>query len=305
MSVRSREDAEGLREVLETLLKAASESPSIPRPPIPRATLEQVRDSIAKLDAKLPALVAAANVPRSCEHCGGTGWRTATERRTISTREADGTITSEERQVPVVVRCQCPTTEPATVAHVPTTLQAARLTNYVRSLQNNHAVAAVEEWLAGEREHLYFFGETGRGKTRLAITALNEAASRGRRGAFISMPWLMQLLVQSIDDQRCQPVARALMYDALNTHVVVLDDVAGAEKGSDFSRGKLVTLLDRRFNRGLSTIITSNLDLDRLSEFYDDNRIPSRIAGACKETIEIGGFDHRVQQRSGLIRAVK
>jgi DNA replication protein DnaC len=63
--------------------------------------------------------------------------------------------------------------------------------------------------------------------------------------------------------------------------LLVLDDV-GADNGSDFTRRELVTLYNARLATGRRTIWTSNLDLDRLAEFYRDDRLTSRIAGAAQ-----------------------
>jgi DNA replication protein DnaC len=196
--------------------------------------------------------------------------------------------------------CVCrlePATMPRTVFDLPGEFKDARLANYTQRFENAHAINAARQWINGERSHLYLFGDTGRGKSRLAASLLNEAAEHGIPGAFIRVPWLILLQLRAIDDARWRADANDLMERALKTTNVVLDDMAGGEKGSDHSRGLLVTVLDRRFDRQLRTIITSNLSLQQLSEFYSDNRISSRIAGACGETIELGGIDGRLEPR--------
>jgi hypothetical protein len=71
----------------------------------------------------------------------------------------------------------------------------------------------------------------------------------------------------------------------------VLDDL-GVEKASDYSGRTLSTIYEERSDRGLRTIWTTNLGLapdpkDRskpsrpptLSEFFNDDRLTSRLAG--------------------------
>jgi DNA replication protein DnaC len=63
------------------------------------------------------------------------------------------------------------------------------------------------------------------------------------------------------------PEANDLLDLSERTPVVVLDDMAGGEKGGDYTRGLLVTILERRLQRDRQTIVTSNLSLGQLSEF--------------------------------------
>jgi len=78
-------------------------------------------------------------------------------------------------------------------------------------------------------------------------------------------------------------------YDAFEC--VVIDDF-GAEISTDRSRKIFGALIDRRYRRIRRTIITSNLNLQQISELYDD-RTASRIAGMC-EQISLDGADRRV-----------
>lgn len=76
--------------------------------------------------------------------------------------------------------------------------------------------------------------------------------------------------------------------------LLVIDDV-GAEKVSDWSRQMFYTLIDRRYREMSQTIITSNLDLDKLAEIIDE-RISSRIIEMGK-VIKLGGKDWRLNSR--------
>lgn len=230
-------------------------------------------------------------------------------------------------------RCSCQHCKPQSVFELPADFETARLENYEQRQVNTYAVAAAREWLetattgarprvtssarvlslvrregsdvdgvatpalARERFHLFFTGPVGTGKTRLGASLLNEAAARGLTAAFVHVPWFLQLKQRAIDDKTKLKEANQLTDRAYESDVIVLDDLAGGEKNSDYTRGQIVTLLDRRFTNRRRTIITSNLSLQDLSEFFGDDRIPSRIAGACQEVIVIGGTDQRVRRR--------
>ena len=145
-----------------------------------------------------------------------------------------------------------------------------------------------------KRRHLFLSGGVGTGKSRLAASLANEAADRGRTAAYIHMPWFFILQMRAFDDPTKRKEAHQLSDRAFESDVVVFDDLAGGEKGSDYTRGVFVTLIERRFSHRRCTIVTSNLSLQQLSEFFSDDRIPSRIAGACGEVIQLEGSDQRV-----------
>lgn len=77
------------------------------------------------------------------------------------------------------------------------------------------------------------------------------------------------------------------------TPYLVLDDL-GSEKASGFSTLMLFLIINRRCTSRRTTIITSNLSLEEISERLSD-RIGSRIKGMCKE-ISVSGYDKRYKQ---------
>lgn len=215
-----------------------------------------------------------------CVECGGSGWHRLTD--------------PHNPKVSRVQRCAC-RTAPRTAAGVPAGFVDARLDNYSERPGNSTAIAAAREWLEGKRSDLYLYGGVGSGKTRLACSLLNERAATGARGAyFCRVPYLMLLQLQGIDDSGKKATANGILDRCLEADPLCLDDVAGAENASDFSRRVMVTLYDQRLDRGLRTIWTSNLSLGELLTFYGDDRLPSRIAGAVGDTIEITSDDLRL-----------
>lgn len=216
-------------------------------------------------------------VAEYCQTCDGTGWERTADNR--------------------VRRCACWWKKQRTYAiGVPKKLADANLSNYLELPGNVLAIAAARAWLTADRGDLYLWGGVGTGKSRLACSLLNELFHRGSRDAlFVDVPTLVRLQLQGFDDAGKKAQANELFDQCVAASWLVLDDVGGGEKGSDFSRGTLVTLYNGRINEGRRTIWTSNLDLGKLQQFYRDDRLPSRIAGEVGETIQFTCEDFRVR----------
>lgn len=232
--------------------------------------------------------MAAAAAP--CKDCGGTEWKAI---------EVDG--------VRRTTRCDCWRNKNPTRSHaenVPRYFERTLLAD-VKPLRGNRvALEAAREWLDGKRHDLYFLGEVGRGKTMLACALLNECFLGGenrppmRSAFFIRVPYWLDLQLKGFDDPVKRAEANAIWDRCVEADPLCLDDVAGGEKPSDYSRRQLVTLYDRRLDLGKRTIWTSNLSLADLSEFYGDDRLPSRISGAAGEVLAFTNDDIRMDVRT-------
>jgi DNA replication protein DnaC len=78
----------------------------------------------------------------------------------------------------------------------------------------------------------------------------------------------------------------------LTCDLLILDDL-GTEFVNQFTVSCLYNLFNTRRNRGLSTIVSTNLSAEELSERYDD-RIYSRIVGSDYTVLFFGGDDYRL-----------
>jgi len=186
------------------------------------------------------------------------------------------------------------TQEPAAPKNLPEAFKEARLENYRPQQGNREAVRSARAFMAGHHD-LFLLGPVGTGKTRLACSLLNELAERHKKyGLFVRVPELLDALRFAGGDGE-HGKAQALVDSCHGTPLLVLDDV-GADKGSDYGRRTLQTILDHRLDRGRRTVWTSNLTLDELSALYGDDRLTSRIAGAS-DVCYVGGTDQRLAQR--------
>ena len=150
----------------------------------------------------------------------------------------------------------------------------------------------------------YVWGDTGRGKTRLACAILREWILAGRAVARTSgylrpqtsalwlsvPPWLADIK-RSWDDKHASEafIVRA----AKHTRAVVLDDI-GAERMTDWSLGVLYELIDHRVNYEMPTVVTSNLTIGQVSSHSP--RLASRYGGW--RVIHLTGTDRRLEKES-------
>lgn len=201
-----------------------------------------------------------------CAICGDSGFKYAAGNRSV-------------------VRCDCwKAKHDAHAPGVPREFHGSRFSNYRRMQGNRDALTAALAFLDGN-EDLYLCGKVGCGKTRLAATVLNEANIRGIRCWFARVPLVLLKLQPSSgsDDEREQLTHR------LETEpILVLDELAGErDQASDYTKRTLLMLYEQRGDKGLRTIWTSNVRLDRkegagyqsLGEYMKDDRLASRIGG--------------------------
>ncbi len=137
----------------------------------------------------------------------------------------------------------------------------------------------VAEWVDSERHQpLILLGQTGTGKTYQACAALLEIAHRTKYGK-------CKLV-------NCASLGRIIQNESLDilmAYALVLDDF-----GAKLTPAAIATayeIIDHRIAHQKATIITSNLDLGRISDI--DERIASRLS--LGHIITINGIDRRLR----------
>lgn len=154
---------------------------------------------------------------------------------------------------------------------------------------------------------LYLYGKSGRGKTHMACGAIRafveshvrEAAPDfwlylGGRAMFVDAPSWFQELKSTYDTKGVSELDVMDRYATCG--LLVLDDLGKGEKTA-WVADRLYTLLNRRYNEQLPTIITSNYGLARLASILSSDEetkmaIASRVLGMC-EGMEVTGEDRR------------
>lgn len=142
----------------------------------------------------------------------------------------------------------------------------------------------------GKRESLLLIGPTGTGKTHISTAIAGELIHKGYDVIYDSA----QNILSDFEADRFRnsygrEESRSDKY--LECTLLIIDDL-GTEFSNQFTLSTLYNLLNTRQNRGLATIISTNLSPDELAKKYED-RIYSRIIGTAK-VMPFVGKDRRV-----------
>lgn len=144
----------------------------------------------------------------------------------------------------------------------------------------------------GGCDNLLLLGNTGTGKTHISSAIAKEVITRGFDVLYESA----QNIVSSFENDkfrsgysdRYEP--RSDKY--LECDLLIIDDL-GTEFLNQFTVSCLYNLINTRQNRGLSTVISTNLSPTELKARYD-GRITSRIMGSEYIQLQFDGKDHRI-----------
>jgi DNA replication protein DnaC len=268
----------------------------------------------------------------NCTLCRGTGWKRVPR--------ADGT------QGYVVVACDCGMEERAVRAmeraRIPKRYEHCDFESYETNLADGKSYTAqqaeslkrakmltqafVRDYPGGDQAGLLLMGNSGVGKTHLAIAALKELLNRGHTAYFCEYGALLREIQNSYRSES-EVSEIQLLNPILSVEVLVIDDL-GCIKPSDWVRDMIAYILNTRYvdgSRDLShprcTIITTNyLDSsdeksavlpsgktivtrkDKLEDRIGD-RMRSRLYEMCR-TVEVFAPDFRREVRQvGRARA--
>lgn len=170
------------------------------------------------------------------------------------------------------------------------------ISDMARDLTTKGAVADIRRFV-GELDEkldagrgLWLFGDTGTGKTTLAMLISKAALEAGRSVAIYSLPKLLARIRRTYDsepggDSYLQFFERLTSVDLLH-----IDDL-GAEKRSDWVLEQLYALVNERYEAQRSILITTNLPHQELEEQIG-RRTVSRLNQICDE-IALFGDDRR------------
>ncbi len=160
-----------------------------------------------------------------------------------------------------------------------------------------HVIRAVRQYCRGivsnldEGRGLWLFGNTGTGKTTLAMLVSKSAMEADRTVAIYSLPRLLAMLRGSYDDDALYSlndlIDRLCAVDLLH-----VDDV-GAEQTSPWVLEQLYTIINTRYEDGRAVVVTTNLGDDELRAQIGDRTV-SRLHEMC-ETYPLDGEDQRLE----------
>ncbi len=141
-------------------------------------------------------------------------------------------------------------------------------------------------------ESLLLYGKTGVGKTHLSLAIANEVIQKGYNVIYDSVINLLGNIEQ-------EHFGRANEHDdtlslLLNCDLLILDDL-GTEFDTTFNASCLYNIINTRLNKGLPTIISTNLDYIDIRAQYEE-RIVSRLF-ALYTSLQLVGTDVRLRKK--------
>jgi len=142
------------------------------------------------------------------------------------------------------------------------------------------------------RGNLLLIGTTGTGKTHISTAIAKEIIHQGFDVLYDSI----QNIISDFETDKFKSgygQNERISDKYLECDLLIIDDL-GTEFDTQFSSSTVYNLLNTRQNRGLSTIISTNLSAKELAGKYE-GRICSRIIGSDYEVLSFRGSDYRIR----------
>lgn len=160
----------------------------------------------------------------------------------------------------------------------------------------------IKNFESAEEKSLYFCGPAGTGKTFMANCIAREILDMGKTVIYQTAPRLFDIInEQKFRFFKNKEINNKKIYnDFYDTELLIIDDL-GTEPRSASRYAEFLNILNiRNMNNAVSpckTIISSNLNVKQLYEYYDE-RIASRIIG-CFNMYRFAGDDIRRIKKLG------
>ena len=123
--------------------------------------------------------------------------------------------------------------------------------------------------------NIMFTGATGTGKSFLSHCICERYLSQERSVIYLSAIELFQVMSTARMDRDADDTVRELRERILDSDLLVIDDL-GSELANTMTVSDLFYILEKRMTGKRSTIISTNLGLNRMRDIYSE-RITSRI----------------------------
>jgi DNA replication protein DnaC len=136
----------------------------------------------------------------------------------------------------------------------------------------------------------WFHGDTGTGKTLLAMLISKAALDAGLSVAIYSVPHLLAEIQETYEDDSRRSYMD-LFRRLTSVHLLHLDDL-GTERRTDWVLEQLYSIVNERWQQERSIVVTTNLELERLREQVGERTV-SRLFGICGEPRPVLGPDLR------------
>ncbi|MBQ8519377.1 MAG: ATP-binding protein [Agathobacter sp.] len=141
-------------------------------------------------------------------------------------------------------------------------------------------------------KNLFFYGNTGVGKTFLSNCVAKELLEKGYSVIYFTAFQLFDILSKGVFDRDADAIAAH--QNIFDCDLLIIDDL-GTEFANSFTTSQLFLCVNERLLRHKSTIISTNLNLNQMIDMYSE-RTWSRISSNYT-LIKLFGDDIRIQKK--------
>ncbi|WP_154826372.1 ATP-binding protein [Clostridium butyricum] len=125
---------------------------------------------------------------------------------------------------------------------------------------------------------LFIYGRPGNGKTYLTSCIANELIEKKQiKIKYCGINFILNQIKSSYDYKAPEEVKTIGKFK--DSKLLILDDL-GTEQVTEWSRNKIYEIIDYRYRNKLSTIITTNLNMDEITNKYTQ-RLADRMFEMC------------------------
>lgn len=160
-------------------------------------------------------------------------------------------------------------------------------------MEKNLAIAkSYAENFPKKRGNLLLIGTTGTGKTHISTAIAKEIIHQGFDVVYDSV----QNIISDFEADKFKSgygQTDTVVDKYLECELLIIDDL-GTEFTTQFSTSVIYNLLNTRQNKGLATVISTNLTAKELAGKYE-GRIYSRIVGSDYTVLFFSGKDYRIR----------
>lgn len=162
--------------------------------------------------------------------------------------------------------------------------QELNFENFIIDLNNKNAVKMANDYINKNKDKilsngLIIMGESGVGKTHLAAAIANKLIENDKIVLMGRLTTLLDMIKETFRDNTKSENELIELYS--NVDMIIIDDL-GTEKISSWALEKLYTIIQNRFENGLSIIITTRFDkkglISRFSYSNDQDLIDATIS---------------------------
>ncbi len=162
-------------------------------------------------------------------------------------------------------------------------------------------VASVRDWIGdleanlGRGGGLWLMGDTGTGKTTLAMLVSTEILKRGRTVAIYSLPKLLARIRSTYGADQGEESYADFFERLCEVDMLHLEDL-GTEYRTEWVLEQLYALVNERYERERSIMVTTNSSMEELEDQLGD-RVVSRLVEICGDPLPLYGDDNRIAWR--------